>query len=111
MRRIMRTLILSLSILATASVFAQDGKHPVPVPLERKEREKEIKDLYKSEYAKKSSADRKAFARKLLKQGLEEVDVPTLYVLFEEARKVASSAGDVETDHRDDRTTEDKLAR
>lgn len=93
----MRTIVFVLSIVVVSPVAAQDRKRPVPVPLERKEREKEIKELYKADYTKKSAADRKAFAAKLLKQGAEEEDGTTRYVLLDEARRIAARNGDSDT--------------
>src|SRR5579862_4801807 len=71
---------------------------PVPDAARQKEAEKLIRDLFKEDYAKKSAADRKALAQKLLKQAADtRDDFPGLWVLFREAQDVALQAGDLRT--------------
>lgn len=72
-------------------------KDPVPDAEAQKEAEKKIKDAYKTEYAKTSSADRKKFADKLLQTGLVTNDDPVArYVLLREAMDLAMKAGDAD---------------
>ena len=57
--------------------------------------EKEVKDLYKAEYAKKKKEDVLALADKLRQQGVDTKDKPaTRFVLFRESRDLAARAGD-----------------
>ncbi len=58
--------------------------------------EKEIKEVYKAEYAKKLPPDKQALARRLLKEGIDTKDKPAArYVLFKEARDIAATIGDL----------------
>jgi hypothetical protein len=64
----------------------------------QKETLKQIKDLFKDEYAKRSPADQTALAQKLLQKGIEaNDDLPSKFVLLKEAREVAAAAGDADT--------------
>jgi hypothetical protein len=64
----------------------------------QKETLKQIKDLFKDEYAKRSPADQAALAQKLLQKGVEtNDDLPSKFVLLKEAREVATAAGDADT--------------
>ena len=59
---------------ANLEVLAQnvDKKLPVPDPKSVAKAEKEIKTLFKADYAKKKQADRLALSAKLLKLGKED---------------------------------------
>jgi serine/threonine protein kinase len=58
--------------------------------------EKEVKELYKAEYAKKQPAQRQALAARLLQDGLETKDKPAArYVMLRESRDLAVTAGDL----------------
>jgi hypothetical protein len=71
---------------------------PEPDAAAQKETLKQLKDLFKDDYAKKAPADQAALARKLLAKGLETNDDPTSKcVLLKEARDLAAGAGDAET--------------
>lgn len=63
-----------------------------------KEAEKIIRDVYKSEFSRKSPSDQQALALKLLAQGRASADDPRAqYVLFREARDLALQAGELDT--------------
>ncbi len=87
---------LSLVLLA-ASVGLQD-RPAEPDANAQKETLKQIKDLFKDEYARKGAADQSALAQKLLQKGIEtNDDLPSKFVLLKEAREVAIAAGDADT--------------
>lgn len=90
---------LWLLFLLPLGAEAQEGpKTPLPSAAEQSEAEKLIKDVFKDDYAKRTPADRQTLARKLLDQGLQSKDDPkSQFVLFREAREMASQAGDVQT--------------
>jgi WD40 repeat protein len=68
---------------------------PVPSASEQYRAEKEIKDIFKADYAKQNAADRKALAQKLLDQGRDtNNDRAAKFVLFREARDLAAGTGD-----------------
>jgi hypothetical protein len=69
---------------------------PIPTEEDQLKAEKEIKAVFKTEYAKnKLPADLRALADKLLRRGLETRDDPAArYVMFREARDLALRAGD-----------------
>jgi WD40 repeat protein len=72
------------------------AKLPVPEADKQDEAEKTIKNLYKDDYAKKSNADRVAFAGKLMDIARDTPDKPVeRFVLLREARELASQAADV----------------
>jgi hypothetical protein len=57
--------------------------------------DKEIKDVYKAEFAKKKPADVQALANKLLQDGIDAKDKPALrFALLRQAREVAAKIGD-----------------
>jgi hypothetical protein len=86
---------VALLLTCVFSVAAQD-RLPPPDAEAQKTPDKTIKDLFKAEYAKATPADRAALAAKLLKQGGEEADPTTKYVLLREARDLATQAGDAD---------------
>jgi hypothetical protein len=68
---------------------------PVPDAAKQKEAEKSVRDLFKSEYAKKAPADRQALAAALLDQAARTADDPSgRWVLYREAQEIAVQAGD-----------------
>src|SRR5438552_9677507 len=84
-------------LLAGLAGAVQEKKLPVPEASALKEPEKVVRDVFRDDFAKKSPADRLALARKLLQQGLEtKGDAAAQFVLFREAREVATLAGDCE---------------
>ncbi len=71
---------------------------PVPDGAALASAEKEIRTLFKEEYAKRSAEDQVALAVALLRAGRETKDAAALrYVAFREAQDVAAAAGDLET--------------
>jgi hypothetical protein len=88
----------SLLMLVAACVFLQDKPAPEPEASAQKETLKQIRDLFKDEYARKSPADQAALAQKLLQKGVEtNDDTSSKFVLLKEARELAMSAGDADT--------------
>ena len=69
----------------------------VPDVAKQKDAEKQVRDLFKAEYAKKAPADRKALARALLDQAVKSHDDPTaVWVLCREAEDVALQVADID---------------
>ena len=103
----MKMKILSLAgilILGSAVAFAlQDApKAAVPPALSQKDSLKEIKSLYKVEYAKASKRSKAAIdakrslSRALFDAGFETKDDPAIaYTLLEESRRLATEGADV----------------
>ncbi len=89
--------VLAACILALQ--LSQDpARAPEPDEAAQKDRLKLVRDLFKDEYARRTPADQKALARRLLEKGLEtKDDAPTRYVLLKESRDLGAAAGDVET--------------
>jgi hypothetical protein len=78
--------------------FPQDPLPPEPPAAEQKEKLKVVRDLFKTDYAKKAPADQQALARELLKRGTEtRDDAVAAFVMLKEAREIAAATGDVET--------------
>lgn len=108
MKTTLRTATVFLCLLLTGTtVWAEDkvptsqskqaARKPIPDDAAQKEAEKLIKDVFKKEYSDKSVEAQKAFARKLLQQGIEtNDDVAAKFVLFREARDIAVGIGDIE---------------
>ncbi|MBV8879503.1 MAG: hypothetical protein JO332_06055 [Planctomycetaceae bacterium] len=70
----------------------------VPDAAKQKDAEKAVHDLFKDQYAKKSAADRKAFARQLLDQAAKTGDDPAAaWVLYREAQDQAVQGFDPRT--------------
>ncbi len=90
--------LLAMAAFASRDAMGADARAAEPTAAAQQEAEKLVKDIYKDEYAKKSPEDRKALGVKLLEQGRSsQKDPVSEYVLYREARDVASSAGDIET--------------
>lgn len=71
-------------------------RHPVPEATRQREAEKLIRDLFKDQYSKKSTADRKTLVQQLLDQASKTNDDPAaLWVLTREAHDAAAQIGDV----------------
>jgi predicted Zn finger-like uncharacterized protein len=71
-------------------------RKPVPKDAELAAAEKLIKDVFKDEYAKTTTADKLALAQKLLEQAREtKDDMAARYLLFREAIDLATQAGDL----------------
>jgi hypothetical protein len=71
---------------------------PVPPEADRQRAEKEIRDLFKAEYARRAAEDRQSLAARLLREskGTRE-DAAARYVLLAEAVDLAAKAGDPTT--------------
>jgi hypothetical protein len=71
-------------------------KAPVPSAEEQREAQKLIREIFAEEYRQKAPDELSAFARKLVKQGLETRNDPVgRYVLLHEAMEFATKAADV----------------
>jgi len=71
---------------------------PVPTDARQATAEKLVKEIFQAEYANRTPADRRALAVKLLRLGKEtRDDLDARFVLFREARDLASQAGDLVT--------------
>ena len=69
---------------------------PIPDPARQRETEKQVRDLFKEEYARKSAADRKKLARELLEQASRSQDDPVaMWVLYREAQDLSAMACDI----------------
>lgn len=85
-------------VLCHTGAFAQEEKLPVPDPASRKAVLKEIKDLFKQDYARRDTESLRALASKLLTQAVRSRDdAPSCFVFLTEARTLAAKAGDVTT--------------
>jgi hypothetical protein len=91
-------LIAVLAVLIVSPVCAADSeKKKVPDEKDQKTALAEIKRIFKDEYLLKPIDRRRAFAQKLLKQGVEtEDDAPSQYILLREARGIAADLGFVD---------------
>lgn len=84
-----------LSIVLSAG--AVQDPTPEPDAAAQKATLKQIKELFKDEYARRGPADQAALAEKLLRKGVETADDPTSkFVFLKEAVDVAAAAGDVD---------------
>ncbi len=90
-----------LSATGGADLFLQDAaeqKRPVPDAAEQKEQETLIRKIFKDEYAKTGPGDKKALAKKLLKQANEtKDDITARFVLLRETRDLAAEGNDSDT--------------
>ncbi|HLW65747.1 MAG TPA: hypothetical protein VKS79_10545 [Gemmataceae bacterium] len=91
-------IIAFLALLIPQSVWSADSeKKKVPNEKDQKTALAEIKRIFKDEYLLKPIDRRRAFAQKLLKQGMEtEDDAPSQFVLLREARGIAADLGFVD---------------
>jgi hypothetical protein len=76
------------------------GKWPtrVPIPSEKEQARAEalIRELFRSDYARPTQADRRALAQKLLRQGIDTWEDAGRFVLLREARDLAAQGADLE---------------
>jgi formylglycine-generating enzyme required for sulfatase activity/serine/threonine protein kinase len=71
-------------------------KAPLPDEAAVAVAEKELKELFKTEFGKKAPAEQQAFAARLLQVGLDTKDkLAARYVLLREARDLAMTSGDM----------------
>jgi hypothetical protein len=81
-----------------AASSASPQRLPMPDPAKIRDAEKTVRDLFKSDYAKKQASDRQALAKRLLKEGLEVVGEPAAqWALLHEAQDLASQIVDTQT--------------
>lgn len=86
---------LAAILLLTLSAAAQEKREGAPDAAALKAAEKTIRDVFKTEYARKGPSDKLALAQKLLEQARKsKEDLASRYVLFREAQDVATQAGE-----------------
>jgi hypothetical protein len=91
------TLLLAAVLLSSAQ-GGQESRLPAPDPAAQKQAEKSVREIFAEDYSRKSPAERKLLAKKLLSVAAETKDDPPVrYVLLREARDLAAEAGDLET--------------
>jgi len=79
------------------SLLVQD-RVPLPDAAAVKDAEKQVRGIFKDEYAKKAPADINALARRLLAQAGEAgIEVPVRYVMLRDARDFGAQTGDIDT--------------
>lgn len=76
--------------------FPQDDKLAVPDAAIQKKNEKMIRDLLKSEYAKKDQNSKRTLAKTLMETGLKEADKALAFSFFKETADVAAEGMDYE---------------
>jgi hypothetical protein len=77
--------------------FAQDSKPDPPGQESQAKAEKDIREVFKDDYAQKSPAGQRKLARLLLKQAAQtKDDLTAQYVLLRETLDLATRSGDVE---------------
>lgn len=92
-------LVLScmVSLVLTLPLRAQEGKLSAPPPLEQEEKVKLIKQLFKSEYSKRSAGARRDLSKVLLsKAKREKSDMVAKYVLLSEAMTLSARSGELD---------------
>ena len=79
------------------SLLVQD-RAPLPDAAAVKDAEKQVRGIFKDDYARKAPADVNAFARRLLAQAGEAgIEVPVRYVMLRDARDFGTQTGDIDT--------------
>jgi hypothetical protein len=77
---------------------AVQDRAPLPDAAAIKDAEKQVRGIFKDEYAKKAAADVNALARRLLAQSGEAgIEAPVRYVMLRDARDFGMQTGDLET--------------
>jgi tetratricopeptide (TPR) repeat protein len=103
-----KVLSLPFLLITMSGLLAADDKKPVPKAEALTAAEKTIKEVFKDEYAKTTTADKLALAQKLLEQaGETKDDVAARYVLYQQAIDLATQAGDLKQAFK----TADELAK
>jgi hypothetical protein len=88
----------ALLLLSVVPGSPQEKKLQPPDAAGEKKAERDIRDVFKDEYSKKTPPDRVALTKLLLDQGIQTKDDPAArYVLLREAKEVASAAGDLKS--------------
>jgi hypothetical protein len=71
---------------------------PVPDAAKQKEAEKLVRDLFKSDYAKKGQEEQRTLAKRLLEEARKSQDDRAgVWVLYREAEELSAQAGDIDT--------------
>ena len=83
-------------LLLWGVAIAQDSKAPVPDKAKLEALNKQLKDLFKTEYSKRDGDSRKEFAKKLLSDAAGTSDLNQRFVMISGARDLAAEAGDVD---------------
>lgn len=78
-----------MGVLLLALLLGQEGRVAVPSAEAQKTAEKEIRDLFKTEYAVRERDARRLFAGKLLQQAAGTTEAPLRYVLLRESRDLS----------------------
>src|SRR5262245_35218899 len=87
--------------LALLCLAVPQDRAPVPDAVRLKKAQTEVREVFRADYAKKSPAERKAFALKLLQNAVDTCDDPAArYVLLKEAAAQAALAADFPTGFR-----------
>jgi tetratricopeptide (TPR) repeat protein len=91
-------LVLGMCLGSFVAAQPADTRAPIPQKADTMAAEKLIRDIFKADFAKTKAADRTALAQKLLEQadGTKD-DNAARYVLIQQARDLATKAGDCET--------------
>ena len=90
------SLFLALPFLTLNIPNLQSERIPVPSRALRETAKKEIRGIYKKQFAKRDPESRLALAEELLSQAQKSQDTPaTHFVLLAEARDAAAESGDV----------------
>jgi hypothetical protein len=85
---------LAALILTLGLVAPQEKRLPVPEAAQIKEAEKTVKDLFKTEYAKKTAGDRSALAKLLLQAATSQSNPAERWVCLAQAQELATQAID-----------------
>ncbi|HVR86252.1 MAG TPA: hypothetical protein VMU54_18160, partial [Planctomycetota bacterium] len=94
----MNPLLILLVLASGMKAQGDSARQPVPDAAAQKEQEALIKSVFKAEYAKTTSPDRKALATKLLQQAAQTQDnVAARFVLYRESRDLAAEGADIST--------------
>jgi hypothetical protein len=92
----MRALALLVFFPLFQETIPQKNRAPVPDAKALAEAEKLVKDLFKEDYSKKSTADRSALASRLLEQARQvKDDRASQYVLYRERQDLLAQVGDL----------------
>ncbi len=88
--------VLSAFFLLPTEIRAEE-KAFIPDQDKQRDAERTIKDVFKSDYAKRLPGERQALAQKLLQQSIDtKFDPVSKYVLLKESITVAAQAGDID---------------
>lgn len=93
---IMAAVGVLMCLIGTSSLTAQDDtRTPLPDASAQESIQKQVREMFAGEYAKTAPDDRQSLARALFQRAIETGDDPVArYVMLNEARSVAASAGD-----------------